>query len=49
VSLHGGTVVTVTTNASYPTVFLSIIGINDLQVTGRAEARTVRSVQGVER
>ena len=49
VSLRGGTAVTVTTTASYPTVFLSIIGINELQVTGRAEARTVRAVQGVER
>ena len=49
VSLRGGTAVTVTTTASYPTVFLSIIGINELQVTGRAEARTVRAVRGVER
>ena len=49
VSLHGGNTVTVTTTASYPTVFLSIIGINELQVTGRAESRTVRAVQGVER
>ena len=40
---------TVTTTASYPTVFLSIIGINELQVTGRAEARTVRAVRGTER
>src|SRR4051794_31740625 len=49
VSLHGGTVVVVTTSARYDTVFLSIIGIDQLQVSGRSEARTLRAVHGVER
>ena len=33
----------------FGTLAFCIIGINELQVTGRAEARTVRAVQGVER
>src|SRR3954469_3321099 len=49
VSLHGGTVIVVTTSARYDTVFLSIIGIDQLQVSGRSEARTLRAVHGVER
>ena len=49
VTLTGGTAVTVTTTDSYDTVFLAILGINQLQVTGRAQARTVRAVHGQER
>ena len=49
VSVQGGTVVTVTTTGGYDTVFLSVIGIDHLQVTGHAEARTIRAVQGAER
>lgn len=49
VTVRGGTVVAVTTTASYDTVFLGILGIDQLQATGHSEARAVRAVQGVER
>ena len=49
VQLRGGTTVIVHTRATYNTKFLSIIGIERMQVTGSAESRTVRAVQGVER
>ena len=35
--------------ATYDTVFLSVIGINQLSVSGSAQARTVRAVDGGER
>lgn len=47
VSVVGSRVV-VTTSAPYSTKFLSIIGINTLPATGRAEARIARAVGGVE-
>lgn len=43
-----GTQVVVTTSAPYQTKFLSMIGISTLPATGRAEARIVRAVGGVE-
>lgn len=49
VTVRGGTTVTVHTAATYDTVFLGIIGINRLQVSGTAESRTVRVVHGGER
>jgi len=48
VTLRGNTV-TVTTTGSYRTVFLGLIGIDTLPVTGFAESRTVRVVHGAER
>ncbi len=44
-----GTVITVTTQADYRPVFLSLIGLGDQSVTGRAEARPARAVDGAER
>jgi Flp pilus assembly protein TadG len=48
VTVTGGTTVTVTTTDTYPTTFLGVIGIPTLTVTGRAQARVARAVQGVE-
>jgi len=44
-----GTRVVVDTTTTYQTRFLSIIGIQELTVTGHAEAQTVRAVEGVVR
>lgn len=44
-----GTRVVVDTTTTYQTQFLSIIGIQELTVTGHAEAQTVRAVEGVVR
>ena len=44
-----GTRVVVDTTTTYRTQFLSIIGIQELTVTGHAEAQTVRAVEGVVR
>lgn len=44
-----GTRVVVDTTTTYRTQFLSIIGIQELTVTGHAEVQTVRAVQGVVR
>ena len=49
VSLRGGTTVVVTTTGTYNTKLLGIIGISTLHVTGSAESRTIRVVQGTER
>ena len=49
VQLRSGTTVIVQTTATYHTKFLGIIGIERMQVTGSAESRTVRAVEGVER
>ncbi len=45
----GGTTITVRVADTYETVFLSIIGLPSLRVTGTAETRVVRVVGGVER
>ena len=45
----GGRTITVTVTDFYETKFLSIIGVQSLRVTGRAETRVVRVVGGVER
>ena len=44
-----GDTIQVTVTDSYPTVFLSIIGIDQLAVTGDAEVRAVRALNGQER
>lgn len=44
----GGTRLVVTTSDVYSTKFLGIIGIGSMPVTGSAEARIVRAVQGGE-
>lgn len=44
-----GTRVVVDTTTTYKTQFLSIIGIQELTVTGHAEVQTVRAVEGVVR
>ena len=46
--VSGGDTVTVTTTDTYATTFLGIIGITTLTVTGNAQARITRSVDGVE-
>ena len=38
-----------TTSDVYTTKFLSIIGINRITVTGRAQATITRSLEGVQR
>jgi Flp pilus assembly protein TadG len=45
----GGTTITVTVVDTYVTKFLSIVGLEQLRVTGSAETRVVRVVGGVER
>lgn len=45
----GGSGVTVTTRAVYQTKFLSIIGIQSLQVTGSCDSEVVRAVNGTRR
>ena len=49
VQLRGSTAVVVHTAATYHTKFLGVIGIDQVQVTGTAESRIVRAVEGVER
>ncbi len=48
VTSRGGTTVVVDTRTTYDPLFLSIIGIGPLTVTGHSEARVVRAVNGVE-
>jgi Flp pilus assembly protein TadG len=49
VQLRGSTAVVVHTSATYHTRFLGVIGIDQVPVTGSAESRIVRAVEGVER
>lgn len=49
VVITDGTEITVTTTAWYTPVFLSGIGINTLEVTGAANVRSVRTLNGTER
>lgn len=48
VTIQGGTTLVVTTRDTYDTKFLSIVGLSSMTVSGKAEARIVRSVGGVE-
>lgn len=45
----GGTTLRVTCTDTYQTVFLGMIGVNRLPVTGESTARLVRAVDGTER
>lgn len=48
VSVSGGDTITVEVTDSYSPKFLGVIGIGDLDVTGEASARVVRSLGGTE-
>lgn len=45
----GGTALVVETTDAYNTIFLGIIGLGSIPVSGHGEARIVRAVGGVER
>lgn len=47
-TIQGGTTLIVTTSDTYQTRFLSIIGLQQMTVTGSAQARMVRAVEGAE-
>ena len=49
VNLSNGTTLTVSTSDTYQTKFLSIVGLSGMRVSGSAEARLIRAVQGTER
>ena len=49
VQLRGSAAVVVHTAATYHTKFLGVIGIDQVHVTGSAESRIVRALEGVER
>lgn len=46
--VQGGDTLVVSTADTYQTQFLSIIGLRQMKVTGKAEARLVRAVGGAE-
>jgi Flp pilus assembly protein TadG len=46
-SIVNGNTIRVSTSSTYNTKFLSIIGLGSMRVTGQAEARIVRVVDGV--
>lgn len=48
VSVIGATTVVVETAGTYDTKFLSIIGLDNIPVSGSAQARVTRSLDGVE-
>lgn len=48
VSINGGDTITVNVTTTYTPTFLSLIGIDRLDVTGTATARLVRSLGGTE-
>lgn len=48
VTITGGDTITVDVIDTYSLRFLSIVGVNDLTVTGEASARVVRSLGGTE-
>lgn len=49
VSITGGTTVEVHVTDTYDPLFLGVIGISDLQVSGEATARVVRTMGGSDR
>ncbi len=49
VSIANGTTLTVSTTDTYQTKFLSIVGLSGMRVSGSAQARLIRVVQGTER
>ena len=48
VAVTGPSSISVSVTSTYPTTFLSIVGVGTLSATGTAEARITRSVGGVE-
>ena len=48
-TIQGGDTLVVTTTDTYQTMFLGIIGLNRMTVTGHASARIIRAVGGVAR
>lgn len=48
VAVTGPASITVNVTSTYPTKFLSVVGVGSLSATGTAEARITRSVEGVE-
>ncbi|WP_216842585.1 pilus assembly protein TadG-related protein [Arthrobacter sp. NEB 688] len=49
VRVSGGTRVSVDVRDTYRTLFLGVIGLDDLSVSGHGTARITRSIEGVER
>lgn len=49
VAIRDGSTIAVDIQDAYPTKFLTLIGLDTLPVTGHAEARITRAVQGVPR
>ena len=49
VQITGGDVLVVTVSDSYTPVFLSMLGVRTVHVTGHSTARLVRAVHGTER
>ena len=49
VTIRNGTVIQVTVHDTYTPMFLTLIGVDHLRVTGHSTARLVRAVQGVGR
>lgn len=49
VRVTDGTTIHVEARNTYRTLFLGIVGLDDLPVSGRGTARVTRSVEGVER
>lgn len=49
VGIVNGTTLVVSTSDIYQPKFLSIVGLGNMRVSGKAEARLVRAVGGVER
>ncbi|MFK5634218.1 pilus assembly protein [Ornithinimicrobium sp. LYQ103] len=47
-SVSGPDSISVSVTSTYPTRFLSVIGVGALSATGTADARITRSVEGVE-
>lgn len=48
VAVTGPASISVSVTSTYPTKFLSILGVGSLSATGTAQARITRSVEGVE-
>ena len=48
-TIQGGDTLVVTTTDTYQTMFLGIIGLNRMTVTGHASTRIIRAVGGVAR
>ena len=49
VTIRSGTIIEVTVHDTYTPMFLTLIGVNHLNVTGHSTARLVRAVDGVGR